>query len=117
MKRYAFELFIASMIIGLVILLGLIVTAGEPTQKADDTFYDRGLANMMRLAGLPDKEIKYLMSLPTAPEVDLDDLSVQDTTCWFFVSPDLTVGIIFELNGQCKVPGLKVYDLRGKKGK
>ena len=94
-----------------------VVLTGEPTEKADDTFYDRGLGNMMRLAGLPDEEIKYLMSLPTSPEVDLDSIALQDTTRWFFVSPELDVGIVFEINGQCKVPGFKVYDLRGRKGK
>ena len=104
----------------LLVLMGagsFLIYGGEPTQKADDTFYDRGLANMMRLAELSDEEIKYLMSLPTSPEVDLDSIKFQDTTRWFFVSPELDVGIVFEINGQCRVPGYKVYDLRGRKGK
>ena len=101
----------------IILVIGVVIYSGEPTQKADDTFYDRGLANMMRLAGLPDDEIEYLMSLPTSPEVDLDSIALQDTTSWFFVSPELDVGIVFEINGQCEVPGFKVYDLRGRKDK
>ena len=106
--------------IALIVLMGagsFLIYGGEPIQKADDTFYDKGLANMMRIAGLPDDEIEYLMALPTSPEVDLDSAALQDTTRWFFVSPELDVGIVFEINGQCKVPGFKVYDLRDRKGK
>lgn len=113
MKVYNYAapmIFTIAMIV--IIMAGFLAYSGEPIQKADDTFYDRGLANMMRLAGVPNKEIKYLLSLPTAPEVNLDDLMLQDTTRWFFVNPELTVGIVFELNGQCEIPGLKVYDLR-----
>lgn len=106
-----------SVFLVVIVICGFLVYSGEPIKKADDTFYDKGLANMMRIAGLPDDEIEYLMALPTSPEVDLDSIMLQDTTRWFFVSPELDVGIVFEINGQCRVPGFKVYDLRGRKDK
>jgi hypothetical protein len=90
----------------------MIADAGEPVQKADDVLYDRALRNRMRMADVPVDEINYLMSLPTAPEVDLDDFSLVDSTQWFFVAPDYSIGIVFMAVGECVVRAEVVFNGR-----
>ena len=114
-------------IVTVFIMLGIaaiIVLAGEPVQKADDTFYDRALVNWMIALGVPKAEAKEIIQLPTSPEIDLETLWPMDSTRWFFVTEGYQIGIIYQyvtFNGSlgercdsCALTREVIFDLRGK---
>ena len=97
------------LIVGTILIfcvVGLVYAGAEKKSYWDP---DQLKINALKLAGMSIAEIKILLELPSAPEVDPDTLTINGGD-WLWIREDLRVWRMF--NG-CE-PGKIIVDLRSK---